>query len=65
MTTTSASATASATEPETVTPSSANGAAFSAVRFQARTVCPSRTSERAIPAPMIPVPSTATFIFAS
>ena len=59
---TSAPCTASPTESATVMPSSANGSAFERVRFHARTSCPSRFSERAMPAPMVPVPITATFI---
>ena len=44
------------------TPSSASGSAFSGERFQARTSWPGRARLRAIGAPMIPVPRTATRI---
>ena len=57
-------ATASAAVAQTVAPSAANGAALAAVRFQARTRCPARRSERAMPVPMMPVPSTATVVTA-
>ena len=53
-------ATASAAVSATIAPSSARGLAFSALRFQTVVVIPSRSRLRAIPAPMIPVPSTAT-----
>ena len=62
VTTTSAPATASATLPATVTPCSASGSAFSRERFQALTSWPAAARLRAIGAPMIPVPRTATRI---
>jgi hypothetical protein len=58
--TASAPRTASATEPAAVTPSIPS--AFSAERFQAVTSWPAAARLRAIGAPMIPVPSTATRI---
>src|SRR5262245_13737454 len=60
VTTASALARASAGEPATVTPSSASGSARAAVRFQALTSSPARRRLRAIGAPMMPVPRTAT-----
>src|SRR3954447_960789 len=58
--TTSAPDTASAAVSATRAPSSARGLAFSVLRFHTVTSRPSRSRLRAIPAPMIPVPSTAT-----
>jgi len=52
--------TASDAVPATSAPSAASGCARLAVRFQARTPIPLRSNERAMPAPMVPVPSTAT-----
>ena len=60
--TTSASATASAAVSATRAPSSARGFALSVLRFQTVTSRPSRSRLRVIPAPMIPVPSTATVV---
>ncbi len=57
---TSASRTASAAVAATVAPDSASGAALSWLRFQTRTSRPARRRLRAMPAPMIPVPRTAT-----
>ncbi|ELP69025.1 hypothetical protein STRTUCAR8_05395, partial [Streptomyces turgidiscabies Car8] len=46
---------------ETCTPfSAASGSALARVRFHARTVWPDRARLRAMAAPMMPVPSTAT-----
>src|SRR4029079_13595846 len=60
VTTASLPDTASATDPATVIPSPARASARAAVRFQTTTSWPSRASEPAMPAPMIPVPMTAT-----
>lgn len=58
--TTSAPSTASAGVPVTRAPSAASGSALARVRFQTRTSRPALARLRAIAAPMIPVPSTAT-----
>ena len=58
VTTASAPRTASAISRTASTPSIAS--AFSGVRFQARTSCPAAARLRAIGAPMMPVPRTAT-----
>lgn len=58
--TTSASATALGASCATVAPSDASGAARSALRFHTVTSWPSRRSDRATPAPIVPVPSTVT-----
>ena len=55
----SAPSTASRIEPATVA-TSASGSALAAVRFQTRTGSPAAAMLRAIPAPMVPVPRTAT-----
>src|SRR4051794_3940398 len=60
VTTTSAPSTASGAVSATAMPSSASGSAFSLVRFHARTSWPAPAMLRAIAAPMIPVPRTAT-----
>src|SRR4051794_31108147 len=62
VTTTSASRTASAGASQTSMPAPASGSAFSRERFQARTSCPAAAMLRAMGAPMIPVPRTATRI---
>src|ERR1700761_4263360 len=59
---TSASATASAAVPATMAPSEPRAAALLEVRFQTVTSKPSRSRVRAIPAPIVPVPRTATCI---
>ena len=58
--TTSAPRTASAAESATVAPASASGSALSRVRFQTRSGIPAAAMLRAIPAPIVPVPSSAT-----
>jgi len=60
VTTTSAPATASAAVPATCAPSAASGAARPGVRSHTVTSRPARSILRAIAAPMVPVPSTAT-----
>ena len=59
--TASASATASAAVPATCAPSAASGAARPGCRFHTVTSRP-RSRLRVMPAPMMPVPSTATCI---
>jgi hypothetical protein len=58
----SAPAPASVGEPATNAPVSASGRAFSGVRFHTRTANPTAQRLRAIGAPMMPVPSTATVV---
>src|SRR5450830_934161 len=57
--TTSASRTASATDVATTAPDATSGCARSMLRFHTVTGKPARRSDRATPAPMIPVPRTA------
>jgi hypothetical protein len=61
-TTTSAPFAASPGVSPTRAPASASGAALSALRFQTDTSKPAASSCFAMPEPMIPRPSTATFI---
>jgi hypothetical protein len=56
----SAPRTASSAISQTVTPSDARARARSPVRFQTRTGRPARRMLLAMPAPMMPVPSSAT-----
>src|SRR5215218_5658038 len=58
--TTSASRTAAAGSDAASAPASASGFVFSALRFHTVTRIPDRSSERAMAAPIVPVPSTAT-----
>ncbi len=58
--TTSAPRTASAALSATVAPTSASGSALARVRFQTLSGIPAAATLRAIPAPMVPVPSRAT-----
>jgi len=60
--TASASATASAAVPATCAPSAAKAAARPGCRFHTVTSRPDRSRLRAMPEPMMPVPSTATRI---
>ena len=62
VTTASASRAASAGEPTGVTPSPASACTFSGVRSHARTASPAAAQLRAIGAPMMPVPRTATVL---
>ena len=57
---TSTSAAAAAGEVATSAPSAASSSVLAGVRFQTRTRIPARSRLRAIGAPMVPVPSTAT-----
>ena len=59
VTTICAPRTASAIDATTVAPSSPSGAAFSGCRFQTVSGRPARRIERAIPSPIVPVPSRA------
>ena len=62
--TTSAAATASTAPEATCAPSEASGSALPASRFHTTTSRPARSRLRAMPAPINPVPSTAT-VFAT
>ena len=57
---TSAGRTASAGVAAMAAPAGSSARALASVRFQARTGRPARSMLRAIPAPMMPVPSSAT-----
>jgi hypothetical protein len=58
--TTSAPAAAAAGESKASAPTSVSARALPPSRFQTRTGMPARRSDRAMPAPIVPVPSTAT-----